>query len=42
MTNLGCDGHIPREFFLHEGTIRQASYTEGDYMPILRFGLVTN
>jgi hypothetical protein len=40
MLNLGCDGHIPREFFLHDGEVTHATYTEGSYMPILRFGLV--
>ncbi|MFC1600229.1 hypothetical protein ACFL3T_04340 [Patescibacteria group bacterium] len=42
MLNLGCSGEIERDFFLHDGTVREATYTEGDYMPIVMFGLVEN
>lgn len=40
MLNLGCDGEIEEEFFLYDGTVYQAYYEEGEYMPIVRWGLV--
>lgn len=40
MLNLGCDGEIEEDFFLYDGPVRNKTYYEGDYMPILRFGLV--
>ena len=40
MLNLGCSGEINPAFFQNEGRVTHATYYEGEWMPILRFGLV--
>lgn len=40
MLNLGCDGHIDDAFFKPEGIVTHDKYFEGNWMPILRFGVV--
>lgn len=40
MLNLGCDGFINPAFFKPVGRVKQATYHEGEWMPILRFGVI--
>ncbi len=41
MLNLGCGEHfVNNNFFVSEGSVVHDKYYEGDWMPILRFGVV--